>query len=313
MASSSLRSVSSLLCAEDNNSVFDENDYGGGSVLSADTWHHPRHQNREELLWQVPQAVSEEYLVLMVDHLPCHDYLHRLTNGDLDFGARNHAIHWIQKKQRVWTVQLLAVACLSLATKINETDPPLCLDLQVGELKFVFEAKTIQRMELLVLSTLRWRMQSITPFSFIDYFLYKVNDDQNPTRDSIMRSIQLILSTVKGIECLEFRPSEIAAAVAIVVVRETKTVHTEKAISLLNHLVEKERVLKCVKLIRGLSSKDGFTNKDTRSGSVSAPLMPQSPIGVLDGVCLSYKSEDTNAAASYANINSSSHNTSPDA
>ncbi|XLU23420.1 hypothetical protein S245_059486, partial [Arachis hypogaea] len=272
MASSSLRSVSSLLCAEDNNSVFDENDYGGGSVLSADTWHHPRHQNREELLWQVPQAVSEEYLVLMVekecDHLPCHDYLHRLTNGDLDFGARNHAIHWIQKvreqfgfgalsaylsvnyldrflssyelpKQRVWTVQLLAVACLSLATKINETDPPLCLDLQVGELKFVFEAKTIQRMELLVLSTLRWRMQSITPFSFIDYFLYKVNDDQNPTRDSIMRSIQLILSTVKGIECLEFRPSEIAAAVAIVVVRETKTVHTEKAISLLNHLVEK--------------------------------------------------------------------------
>ncbi|MED6171646.1 hypothetical protein PIB30_042601 [Stylosanthes scabra] len=344
MAASSLGSVSSLLCGEDNNSIFDENDYGGcgASILSEDTWHHPRYhrnrsqQNHEELLWQVrPQELSEEYLGLMVEkechHLPCQDYLHRLRNGNLDFQARNHAIHWIQTvrehlgfgalsaylsinfldrflsayelpKQRVWTMQLLAVACLSLAAKIDETDLPLCLDLQVGELKFVFEAKTIQRMELMVLSTLRWRMQSVTPFSYIDYFLYKVNDDQNPIRDSIMRSIQLILSTVKGIEFLEFRPSEIAAAVAIAIVRETKTVRIEKAISVLNHLVEKERVLKCVKLIQELS---GFT-KDKTSASVSAPCIPQSPIGVLDGVCLSYKSDDINA-------NSSSHITSPDA
>ncbi|MED6198423.1 hypothetical protein PIB30_066169 [Stylosanthes scabra] len=350
MAASSLESVSSLLCGEDNNSIFDETDYYGGgggggcaSILSEDTWHHPMYnRNHEELLWQVvpPQELSEEYLALMVEkechHLPSQDYLHRLRNGDLDFGARNHAIHWIQTvrehfgfgalsaylsinyldrflsayelpKQRVWTMQLLAVACLSLAAKIDETDLPLCLDLQVGELKFVFEAKTIQRMELMVLSTLRWRMQSITPFSYIDYFLYKVNDDQNPMRVSIMRSIQLILSTVKGIEFLEFRPSEIAAAVAIAVVRETKTVHIEKAISVLNHLVEKERVLKCVKLIQELSSKSGFT-KDTTSASVSAPCncMPQSPIGVLDGVCLSYKSDDINA-------NPSSHITTIDA
>jgi cyclin D1/2/4 len=47
----------------------------------------------------------------------------------------------------------------------------------VGESRFVFEARTIQRMELLVLSTLDWRMHAITPFSFIDYFLGKIIND----------------------------------------------------------------------------------------------------------------------------------------
>ncbi|XP_027364293.1 zinc finger BED domain-containing protein RICESLEEPER 2-like [Abrus precatorius] len=32
-------------------------------------------------------------------------------------------------KQRAWTMQLLAIACLSLAAKIEETEVPLCLDL----------------------------------------------------------------------------------------------------------------------------------------------------------------------------------------
>ncbi|TKY56313.1 Cyclin-D3-1 protein [Spatholobus suberectus] len=337
--------VSSLLCAEDN-SVFDENDYGGSVEMLEDTWQHPRyHRNRgqSENLddpngWFPLQ--SDECLRLMVEkechHMPCGDYVNRLRSGDLDFGARKDAIDWIEKvrehygfgplcaylsinyfdrflsayelpKQRAWTMQLLAVGCLSLAAKMEETDVPLSLDLQVGESKYIFEAKTIQRMELLVLSTLRWRMQAITPFSFIDYFLYKMNDDQSPIGASILRSIQLILSTVRGIDFLEFRPSEIAAAVAISVVGEAQTVHTEKAISVLIQLAGKERVLKCVKLIQELSSSSGSA-KDA-SASVSVPCVPKSPIGVLNTACFSYKSDDTNAA-SCAN---SSHNNSPDA
>lgn len=71
---------------------------------------------------------------------------------------------------------------------------------QVGEPKFVFEAKTIQRMELLVLSTLGWRMLAFTPCSFIDYFLGKIiNVHQSTTLLFISRSVQLILSTIKGL------------------------------------------------------------------------------------------------------------------
>lgn len=69
----------------------------------------------------------------------------------------------------------------------------------MGDARFVFEARTIQRMELLVLSTLKWRMQAVTPFSFIDYFLTKINGgDQIASSSSIMKCIELILSTLQG-------------------------------------------------------------------------------------------------------------------
>ncbi|GMP42228.1 hypothetical protein CsSME_00012043 [Camellia sinensis var. sinensis] len=42
---------------------------------------------------------------------------------------------------------------------------------QVEESKFVFEAKIIQRMELLVLSTLQWKMNPVTPLSFVDHIV----------------------------------------------------------------------------------------------------------------------------------------------
>jgi cyclin D1/2/4, plant len=66
----------------------------------------------------------------------------------------------------------------------------------------VFEAKTIQRMELLVLSTLRWRMQAVTPFSYLDYFLRKLNSggDEAP-RGWLSRSAELILCAARGMRC----------------------------------------------------------------------------------------------------------------
>ena len=40
----------------------------------------------------------------------------------------------------------------------SKTDVPLLLDLQVEEIKYVLEVKTIQRIELLVLPTLQWKL-----------------------------------------------------------------------------------------------------------------------------------------------------------
>jgi cyclin D1/2/4, plant len=70
---------------------------------------------------------------------------------------------------------------------------------QVCDAKYVFEAKTVQRMELLVLSTLKWRMQAVTPFSFLDYFLHKFNNGRRPPRFTLYRAAELILKIVKGI------------------------------------------------------------------------------------------------------------------
>ena len=75
------------------------------------------------------------------------------------------------QRDKPWMIQLAAVTCLSLAAKVEETQVPLLLNLQVEDNEYVFEAKTIQRMELLVLSTLQWTMNPVTPLSFIDLII----------------------------------------------------------------------------------------------------------------------------------------------
>ncbi|KAJ6843442.1 cyclin-D4-1-like [Iris pallida] len=250
------------------------------------------------------------------EHMPREDYGRRLATGALDASVREHAIDWILKvhshygfgptsaylsvnyldrflsvyelpKGKAWMTQLLSVACSSLGAKMEETKVPLCLDLQVGESKYVFEARTIQRMELLVLSTLKWRMQAVTPFSFIDYFLCRLSDDSSPNRTLVLQSAELILNTSRGIDFLAFRPSEIAAAVAMSVLEESEMVlEVEKAIDSCNH-VDKERVLSCYEVIQEVLLMKNSRNTKNCSNSVS-----HSPNGVLDAACLSYTSDD---------------------
>ena len=65
-------------------------------------------------------------------------------------------------------------------------------------MKYIFEAKTIQRMELLVLDVLDWRLRSVTPFSFLSFFAYKI--DPLGTSLGFFRShaTEIILSNIKG-------------------------------------------------------------------------------------------------------------------
>lgn len=69
-----------------------------------------------------------------------------------------------------WPWQLLSVACLSVAAKIEETHVPLLVDLQILDPRYVFEPRTVRRMELLLMAALQWRMRSVTPFDFVSYF-----------------------------------------------------------------------------------------------------------------------------------------------
>jgi cyclin D1/2/4 len=62
----------------------------------------------------------------------------------------------------------------------------------------VFEPSTIHRMEILVLNTLSWRMQAVTPCSFIDYYLHKFSDGDVVSEIILSRAVELILSTSKG-------------------------------------------------------------------------------------------------------------------
>ncbi|CAN1153221.1 Probable serine/threonine protein phosphatase 2A regulatory subunit B''epsilon [Linum perenne] len=68
--------------------------------------------------------------------------------------------------EKPWTIQLVAVGCLSLAAKVEETD--------IDRTRYLFEAKTVQRVELLILSELGWRMHHVTPISFMDHIVERM-------------------------------------------------------------------------------------------------------------------------------------------
>ncbi|KAK8482882.1 hypothetical protein V6N13_112157 [Hibiscus sabdariffa] len=325
-------SASNLLCSETTSSCFDDgldfNEFGKNQVFNQQD---PLFINNRSTSLMGFEIQSDDRIKEMVEkeveHLPEDDYLKRLRNGDLNLSVRREALDWILEasayyrfgpltlclsinyldrflsvydlpRGKTWAVQLLAVTCLSIAAKMEETKVPLSVDLQVGDPKFVFEAKTIYRMEVLVLSTLKWKMQAITPCSFIDHFLCRIWNDQCPSPSSMCMSLQMILNTIKGIDFLEFRPSEIAAAVAISVSGDMQTVAIDKAISSFT-FVEKGRVLKCVELMKKLSITNAAAA--TEQHSPGSSTVPQSPIGVLDAAaCLSYKSDET-TVGSYAN------------
>ncbi|KAI5679159.1 hypothetical protein M9H77_10109 [Catharanthus roseus] len=175
------------------------------------------------------------------EYIPGLDYIERFQSKSLDSSARAQSISWILKVQRYygfqpltaylavnyldrflhsrrlpqtngWPMQLLSVACLSLAAKMEEPLVPTLLDLQVEGAKYVFEPRTISRMEVLVLNALDWRLRSITPFSFISLFACKVDPTGTYTAFLISRARDIILSHLQEVSFLEYRPSCIAAA-----------------------------------------------------------------------------------------------------
>ncbi|XP_029119324.1 cyclin-D4-1 isoform X2 [Elaeis guineensis] len=317
---------SNLLCTEDNTSimVFDDGELEGfdeGAKGYDPGWiPEKRSDFYGDFLKGFP-VQSEEFIASLVEkeleHIPGEDYAKRLLSRDLDISVRGDAIDWIGKvhahhsfgplsaylsvnyvdrflsacelpEGKAWMAQLLSVACLSLAAKMDENEVPLSLDLQVGEAQYSFEARTIQRMELLVLSTLKWRMQAVTPFSFIDYFLQKFNDGKSPTKSLVLHSVELILNTVRGTGFLGFRPSEIAAAVALLALKEIQIVEIENNLTRCIH-VDKERVLRCYEEIKAMTL---VGKESSKSASPSVSPIPHSPIGVLNVAFLSSKSDD---------------------
>ncbi|KAJ9563833.1 hypothetical protein OSB04_008993, partial [Centaurea solstitialis] len=173
--------------------------------------------------------------------VPGIDYVERFQSQVLDASAREESVAWILKVQRIygfqpltaylsvnyldrfiycrgfpvangWPLQLLSVACLSLAAKMEEPLVPSILDLQVEGAKYIFEPRTIRRMEFLVLSVLDWRLRSVTPFSFIGFFAHKIDPTGTYTGFLISRATQIILSNIQEASLLEYWPSCIAAA-----------------------------------------------------------------------------------------------------
>lgn len=197
-----------------------------------------------------------------------------------------------------WMIQLVAVTCLSLAAKVEETQVPLLIDFQVEESKFVFDSKSIQRMELLVLSSLDWKMNPVTQFSFIDHIVRRLGLKMYPHCDFLRRCESIILSAITDSRLLSYLPSVIATAIISVVIKEVDPCNAMDYQAQLMDMLKssKERVDECYNLIvevSGDSHLDQYRNHKRKYESV-----PSSPNGVIDGYFSCDSSNDSWTVAS---------------
>eukprot|EP00252_Welwitschia_mirabilis_P008598 TRINITY_DN20563_c0_g1_i1.p1 TRINITY_DN20563_c0_g1~~TRINITY_DN20563_c0_g1_i1.p1 ORF type:complete len:340 (-),score=7.97 TRINITY_DN20563_c0_g1_i1:363-1382(-) len=267
--------------------------------------------------------IDEAAVHLMIqmegDHLPRQDYVERYRNRLLDATARRDAISWILKVQAQynfrpltvylsinyldrflssyeipqgpsWLLQLLSVSCLSLAVKMEEIEVPSISDLQVDDTKPLFEVRTIRRMELLVMSQLQWRLRSITPFNFIDYYLYRLEANKRMSRALVSLATGLVVNTVRVVDFLEHKPSAVAGAAVLCAVDELlpQEAANFKQLILSSSTMDSKSITDCYNLMQELL----IDVCATPHKSVSNP-MPPSPVGVLDAaVCVSCDSTE---------------------
>ncbi|URE36945.1 Cyclin, N-terminal domain, partial [Musa troglodytarum] len=113
----------------------------------------------------------------------------------------------VTQVKKPWFAVFLSLTCLSLASKM--LDHGFSVDEFQATQPFQFMPETIERMQLLVLETLGWRMRSITPFAFLDYFLSSFpSTDPRQVQDLKDRASKTLFQEI----LLGFKPSVIAAS-----------------------------------------------------------------------------------------------------
>ncbi|XP_010277890.1 PREDICTED: putative cyclin-D6-1 [Nelumbo nucifera] len=257
------------------------------------------------------------------DHMPCENYFRSFKTRDFDISVRREIISLILQAQfssnfdpfitylainyldrfisgqgmpkgKPWILRLVAMSCLSLAAKMKKTEFSLT-DFQREE-GFIFDTQTIQRMELLILGALKWRMRSITPFSFICYFLSLFKIKEPPLiHDLKTRATEIIFKAQNEIKLLEFKPSIVAAAAVLSASHEFFPLQFpcfKKEISSCVY-VNKENLFDCCRMMQDIVI-DGYESVfDMVSSS-------DTPVNVLDQYYSSSESEKTGSSISIA-------------
>ncbi|KAI4383294.1 hypothetical protein MLD38_009150 [Melastoma candidum] len=266
------------------------------------------------------------------NHMPCSDYVPSLRNGDFDVSIRQDAVsslsqlssgfdpqlrylainyldrflscQGVESIKQPWASRLLAVSCLSLATKMLKVELPLSLIQVKGGL--VYDLRTVHRMEAVVLGALGWRMRSATPLSFISFFASQFKTKDPPSRQALRAwAVKIILKSQSDVELLRFKPSIIAASALLLASHELFPIkfHSFRTAIFGCSYVNKEELMECYSLMQATGTEgygSAFTdddNNDTSNGDT--------PINVLDQQfstsSWSYGTSIGNAAAAVAN------------
>ncbi|KAJ4970096.1 hypothetical protein NE237_003195 [Protea cynaroides] len=164
-------------------------------------------------------------------------FIKSLCRFDLSLGTIFNAVNYFDRfvsmeyceKWESWMIESVSVACLSIAAKFGEVSIP---QLQIWEdHDRWFKPSTIQRMELKVLKTLGWRLNCVTPYSYVDLLTSCHLDSLQP------RLTELLLAALSDPKFLEFRPSSIAVSAFRCCLEEVHPSKVDKRLSSIHHLI----------------------------------------------------------------------------
>ncbi|XP_057792563.1 putative cyclin-D6-1 [Salvia miltiorrhiza] len=177
-----------------------------------------------------------------------------------------------------WIFRLVAVSCISLALKMRKAEFSVSDLMDDGGL--MFNSLTIERMEMLILGALKWRMRSVNPFSFLNYFIsFFDSDDEELIQALKNRGTQIILKSQNDIKLLEYKPSIISASAVLLASREfspTQFQPFRDAICSCIYVI-KEELQHCYDVMAEAEEEEAAA---TASGSLTP-----SPANVLDFSC----------------------------
>uniref|UniRef100_A0A2P2J6N4 B-like cyclin n=2 Tax=Rhizophora mucronata TaxID=61149 RepID=A0A2P2J6N4_RHIMU len=249
------------------------------------------------------------------DHMPSENYSETLKATGLDVSFRQEAISSIWQVSRnsdpffsylavnyldrflssqvithpkPWFISLLAISCVSLAAKMKDTEFSVS-NIQGGGI-FIFDTQTIHRMEVLVLGALKWRMRSITPFSFISFFISMFALKQPPLRQALRtRATEIMLKAQKDIKLLQFKPSTIAASALLCVSQELFPLQFSSFRNAISNCpyVNKENMFECCDAMQDIAM-EGY--ESALAFETVASL--DTPVNVLDRHFSSTESEE---------------------
>uniref|UniRef100_A0A0E0LY93 Cyclin N-terminal domain-containing protein n=1 Tax=Oryza punctata TaxID=4537 RepID=A0A0E0LY93_ORYPU len=206
---------------------------------------------------------------------------------------------------RPWMSRLAAVACVALAAKVEETRVPMLLDLQLcaataadrgdPDEAYVFEAKTVRRMELLVLSALGWRMHPVTPLSYLHPLLGAADADAA----RLQHCETALLALMADWRWPRHRPSAWAAAALVATAGWCGGGGDAELLALID--APKDEMAECAKMIseEAAGIVIGGDNKRKRAAGLYSP--PASPSGVIGASgCFSCDSSSSSVDSRFA-------------
>ncbi|ESW06049.1 hypothetical protein PHAVU_010G015500 [Phaseolus vulgaris] len=139
------------------------------------------------------------------------------SHFNLSFGTVFLAVNYLDRfvsicqsnDWKYWMLELLSIACLSVAIKFNEKSPLSLHEIQVEGLNYSFQSSVILKMELILLKALGWHLNSVTTYSFVE--MLDIHFFQSHLYQKLISpATQLLLQATLDQKMVEFRPSTVA-------------------------------------------------------------------------------------------------------